>query len=146
MRDLLRDEDLLAQVLRRRLLRSVVRALSVLNGSVRGRVPDAESLLCARALVRLVPRYVTKPRSEQEGAVFDRPEWWTAEKLHLMEELGDYDSRESAAEMWRTCFDRNGPRPGLFETRLEAAEYGQRRYDELAKNGDDPEEVWNVHD
>jgi hypothetical protein len=144
MRDLLRDEELLAQVLRRRLLRSVIRAVGVLGACGRGKVPDPEGLLCARALARLVPRFVTAPRSEQREG-FEDPKWWTVEKLHKMEILASYDSREDAASMWRTCFDKNGPQPGLFQTRQEAGEYGRKRYDELVTHQDKPEEVCNVH-
>jgi hypothetical protein len=141
MRDLLRDEQVLSQVLRRKLLRSVVRAVGILDASARGRYADADSLRTAAVLARLVPRFVTGPQ-QQEDQGFGDPQWWTVEKLHMLEHLTVYDSREHAARTWRTCFDKNGPREGLFETREQAAEYGRRHYDELESTRVEGEETY----
>jgi hypothetical protein len=130
MTDLLRDELLLRQVLRRKLLRSIIRAVSVLDASGRGKDVGEEAFRSATLLARLLPRFVTDSQP-QDNDPFSDPEWWTVEKLIQLERLGGYQSPEQAASMWRICFDKHGPQEGLFQTRPEAGEYGRWRYREL---------------
>ena len=150
MRELFRDERSLAQVLRRKLLRSLIRAVGVLDHACggRGRIPEAETINAARTLARLIPRFVIAPHEDPQQTAFDEPEWWTVEKLLCLENMASeacespYPSREHAAQVWRTCFDKNGPREGLFETREQAAEYGRQRYDQW-KPAYEQEEEYN---
>jgi hypothetical protein len=127
MRDLLRDEELLSQVLRRRLLRSIIRAVGVLNASGRGRAVGLEDLRAAAALVRMAPRVMLPPPKKNEFLMSTK--MWTVEAQIGMEVLGEFESREEAARRWRHVFDMNGPREGLFETREQAADYGRNRFD-----------------
>ena len=134
--DLLRDEQMLSQVLRRKLLRSMIRAAGIISDSGRGKYVGAEELRAATALLRLAPRVMLAPPAV-DNHPFNNPEWWTVEKLIQLEQLSDYDSREDAARVWRTCFDKNGPREGLFQSRQEAAEYGRRRFDQMQPGCDE---------
>ena len=130
--DLLRDEEVLSQVLRRRLLRSAIRAVGVLRASGRGKSVDVEDLRAAAALVRMAPRIMLPP--PKVNHFLASAEMWTVEKLLGLEILLEYESRERAAATWRRCFDMNGPREGLFETCEQAADYGRKRFDNYEQN------------
>jgi hypothetical protein len=132
MSDLLRDEELLSEVLRRKLLRNAIRAVGVISASSRGKGVAVEDLRAAATLVRLAPRLMLPPPNIPP--LFTSPEFWTVERRLMMEVLGEYESREQAASEWRRVFDMNGPREGLFETREEAAAYGRKRFDEYDQN------------
>ena len=134
MRDLLRDEALLSQVLRRRLLRSIIRATGVLRDCGRGKDVGDENLRAASTLVRLAPRVMLPPPPPEENDYFMSAQMWTLEKMLGMEILGRYYSREGAAARWRRVFDMNGPREGFFQTRAEAADYGRKRFDNYDEN------------
>jgi hypothetical protein len=138
MTDLLRDEQVLSQVLRRKLLRSMIRATGVVRDYARGKGVSVEELRTATALVRLAPRVM--PEFKEDNCPFHAPEWWTVEKLIQLEALAGYETREDCARLWRTSFDKNGPRDGYFQTRQEAAEYGRRRFDQWQMTRDPNEE------
>jgi hypothetical protein len=143
--DLLRDEETLSRVLRRRLLRCMIRATAVLNACSRGKDLRIEEIRAASALLRLAPRLlVESSHGDQEEDYLMSAEMWTVEKRLTGEVLMPYESREEAADTWRYVFDKNGPREGLFRTREEAAEYGRFRFDNIEKLSAERKRRWEA--
>ena len=141
MRELLRDPDLMRDVLRRRLLRGAHSAVSFLVAATRGSVSSVseEQFRAASLLARLAPQLVGDVK-DMPADVFDAPEWWTPEKIICMEILSDADgTREKYADWWGGCFEKTGPHPPHFSTLAEAREYGRHRFD--THQGDDANEL-----
>lgn len=130
MRDLLRDPDVMRDVLRRRLLRGACSAVSFLTAATRGnvsRVSD-DQFRAATLLARLAPVLVGEPIAPKNQ--FDDPQWWTPKKIIQWEalSLSRHDlTPQYCADLWGACFRKTGAHPPHFNTYTEALAYGRRR-------------------
>jgi cytochrome c556 len=89
MRELLRDPDQMAQIVRRRVLRAMVPALGMLDRVARGRdqfTGDEQRHACV-ALARLATVVLGMREDPKAPNPFDAPEWQTPEKKLLFARL-----------------------------------------------------------
>lgn len=128
MNELLREPDVLCDVLRRRLLRSAFSAVTRLAAVASGRSSaEHDELRACAILARLAPQLIGELKPVPD--TFEAPEWWTREKVVGWEGLDDESITETYfVERWARCFRHHGPQPPHFSTLAEARDYGRRRW------------------
>ena len=128
MRELLRDPEAMANLIRRRALRGLMPVMGKLARAARGHKvfeSDHEMRACI-ALARLAPALM----GESPDPIDDT--WWTPEReenARLLDEAHNI-TREQCAESWADEFRKTGADDLKYETEEQAREYGRRLWDQ----------------
>jgi hypothetical protein len=139
IRNLFRDERVLSEVLRCKLLRSAIRAVGTLNSGGRA---SQDEYRAATALIRIASRFVQAYDSDRRGSGGgdDDRSVWDAATLIKWEQFTRVGTREEYGRTWLQTFDKYGPIEGKYETRQEAIDYGRWRWDHYFENNPDNHE------
>ena len=112
MRELIHDPKLLRDVLRNRLLRAAVSAVSLLDRAARRRYSfsdDGDDFKAAVALARLGPRLLGELDAQEKPSEFWEVAMWVPEKIPFWEMMTPNATRQEFGEFWVRSFATHGP-------------------------------------